>query len=109
MNSASHLAWPFFDAQHRDFKAQLQTWTQKQFGNMHGHDESRDAIDKECVSLVKALGQGGWLKPAIAGKAHGGKAELLICSPQATIRSCMNCGTTSVPMGKTYLPAGLMG
>ena len=77
MNSASHLAWPFFDAQHRDFKAQLQTWTQKQFGNMHGHDESRDAIDKECVSLVKALGQGGWLKPAIAGKAHGGASDVI--------------------------------
>ena len=77
MNSASHLAWPFFDAHHRDFKAQLQSWTQKQFGDMHGHDESRDAIDKECVSLVKALGQGGWLKPAIAGKAHGGASEVI--------------------------------
>ena len=77
MNSASHLAWPFFDAHHRDFKAQLQTWTQKQFGNMQGHDESRDAIDRECVSLVKALGQGGWLRPAIAGKAHGGASDVI--------------------------------
>jgi acyl-CoA dehydrogenase len=77
MNSAAHLAWPFFEASHRDFKASLQDWTTQQFAGLHGHDESRDAIDKECVSLVKALGQGGWLKPAIAGKAHGGASEVI--------------------------------
>ena len=77
MNSASHLAWPFFDKAHRVFKTQLQDWTSKQFADQHGHDESRDAIDRECVSLVKALGQGGWLKPAIAGKAHGGASEVI--------------------------------
>jgi acyl-CoA dehydrogenase len=77
MNSASHLAWPFFDEAHRVFKTQLQEWTSKQFADQHGHDESREAIDRECVSLVKALGQGGWLKPAIAGKAHGGASEVI--------------------------------
>ena len=77
MNSASHLAWPFFDASHQDFKAKLQAWTSQQFANLHGHDESREAIDKECVSLVQALGQGGWLKPAIAGQAHGGASEVI--------------------------------
>jgi acyl-CoA dehydrogenase len=77
MNSASHLAWPFFDEAHRVFKTQLQEWTTKQFADQHGHDESRDAIDRECVSLVKALGQGGWLKPAIAGKVHGGASEVI--------------------------------
>ena len=77
MNSASHLAWPFFDEVHRVFKTQLQDWTTKQFADLHGHDESHDAIDRECVSLVKALGQGGWLKPAIAGKQHGGAAEVI--------------------------------
>jgi acyl-CoA dehydrogenase len=77
MNSAAHLAWPFFDESHRTFKTNLQTWTSKQFAGLQGHDESRDAIDRECVSLVKALGQGGWLKPAIAGKAHGGAADVI--------------------------------
>jgi alkylation response protein AidB-like acyl-CoA dehydrogenase len=71
------LAWPFFDEAHRVFKTQLQEWTSKQLADQHGHDESRDAIDLECVSLVKALGQGGWLKPAIAGKAHGGASEVI--------------------------------
>ncbi len=77
MNSASHLAWPFFEASHQDFKVKLQAWTSQQFANLHGHDESREAIDKECVSLVQALGQGGWLKPAIAGQAHGGASEVI--------------------------------
>jgi acyl-CoA dehydrogenase len=77
MNSAAHLAWPFFDESHRSFKSQLQTWTRQQFADLHDHDESRDAIDRECVSLVKALGQGGWLKPAIAGHMHGGAADVI--------------------------------
>ena len=77
MNSVSHLAWPFFDEAHRVFKTQLQEWTSKQFADQHGHDESRDAIDRECVILVKALGQGGWLEPAIAGKVHGGASEVI--------------------------------
>jgi acyl-CoA dehydrogenase len=77
MNSASHLAWPFFDEAHRGFKTQLQEWTSQQFADQHGHDESREAIDRECVSLVKALGQGGWLQPAIAGKAHGGASDVI--------------------------------
>ena len=77
MNSSAHLAWPFFDESHRTFKANLQTWTNQKFAGMYGHDESRDAIDSECVSLVKALGQGGWLKPAIAGKTHGGSADVI--------------------------------
>jgi acyl-CoA dehydrogenase len=77
MNSAAHLAWPFFDESHRTFKANLQTWTHQQFADLHGHDESRDAIDRECVSLVKALGQGGWLKPAIAGMKHGGATDVI--------------------------------
>jgi len=77
MNSAAHLAWPFFDESHRSFKSQLQTWTRQQFADLHDHDESRDAIDRECVSLVKALGQGGWLKPAITGQMHGGAADVI--------------------------------
>ena len=77
MNSATHLAWPFFDVHHRVFKTNLQAWTHKQFAGLHGHDESREAIDQECVGLVKALGHGGWLKPAIAGKKHGGANDVI--------------------------------
>jgi acyl-CoA dehydrogenase len=77
INAAAHLAWPFFEASHRDFKTQLQSWTQAQFGQGHAHDESRDAIDRECVALVRSLGQGGWLKPAVAGVLHGGASDVI--------------------------------
>jgi len=77
MNSTAHLAWPFFEASHRDFKTQLQSWTQAQFGQAHAHDESRDAIDRECVALVRSLGQGGWLKQAVAGVLHGGASDVI--------------------------------
>jgi acyl-CoA dehydrogenase len=77
MNSTAHLAWPFFEASHRDFKTQLLSWTQAQFGQGHAHDESRGAIDRECVALVRSLGQGGWLKPAVAGVVHGGASDVI--------------------------------
>ena len=77
MNSTAHLAWPFFEASHRDFKTQLQSWTQAQFGQGHAHDESRGAIDRECIALVRSLGQGGWLKPAVAGVLHGGASDVI--------------------------------
>jgi len=77
MNSTAHLAWPFFEASHRDFKTQLQSWTQAQFGQGHAHDESRGAIDRECIALVRSLGQGGWLKPAVAGVVHGGASDVI--------------------------------
>ena len=77
MNSTAHLAWPFFEASHRNFKTQLQSWTQEKFGQGHAHDESRGAIDRECVALVRSLGQGGWLKPAVAGVLHGGASDVI--------------------------------
>lgn len=77
MNSTAHLAWPFFEASHRNFKTQLQSWTQAQFGQGHAHDESRGAIDRECIALVRSLGQGGWLKPAVAGVVHGGASDVI--------------------------------
>ena len=77
MNSAAHLAWPFFEASHRELKMSLQSWALQEFGAPRSHDESREAIDRECVALVKAMGRGGWLKHAIAGKSHGGISDVI--------------------------------
>jgi alkylation response protein AidB-like acyl-CoA dehydrogenase len=50
----------------------------------HGHD-----VDAECRALVRALGQGGWLRHAVAGTAHGGVAEAIdtraICLMRETL------------------------
>jgi len=68
------LDWPFFDPAHRDFKQGLDAWCVQHLA--HGaHDESRVAVDAECLRLVPLLGQGGWLRHAVAGTAHGAAAD----------------------------------
>ena len=68
------LDWPFFDPAHRDFKQRLDAWCHQHLA--HGaHDESRAAVDAECQRLVALLGQGGWLRHAVAGTAQGGAAD----------------------------------
>ncbi len=76
MAHPAELDWPFFDDAHRDFKTRLDAWCVEHLA--HGqHDDSRDAVDAECVRLVRLLGQGGWLRHAVAGRAHGAAQELI--------------------------------
>ena len=70
----AELDWPFFDEAHRDFKSRLDTWCAEHLAHAH-HDESRDAVDAECIRLVRLLGSGGWLRHAVAGSAHGGAQD----------------------------------
>ena len=76
MAHPAELDWPFFDDAHRDFKTRLDAWCAKHLA--HGqHDDSRHAVDAECVRLVQLLGQGGWLRHAVAGSAHGAAQEVI--------------------------------
>ena len=68
------MQWPFFAEEHREFKTRLDAWCHQHLG--HGaHDESRAAVDAECQRLVRQLGEAGWLRHAVAGKAHGAAAD----------------------------------
>ncbi len=64
------LDWPFFDDAHRDFKSRLDGWCAEHLAHAH-HDERREAVDAECIRLVRLLGAGGWLRHAVAGQAYG--------------------------------------
>ena len=76
MTHPAELNWPFFDDAHRDFKSRLDDWCALHLGHAH-HDESRDAVDAECVRLVRLLGSGGWLRHAVAGTAYGAAADAI--------------------------------
>jgi acyl-CoA dehydrogenase len=70
MSDTSFLEWPFFDARHRTLARELEAWAEANVAQAHGQD-----VDAECRTLVRALGQGGWLRHAVGGTAHGGAAE----------------------------------
>jgi acyl-CoA dehydrogenase len=70
------LDWPFFDDSHRDFKSRLDAWCHEHLAHAH-HDESRDAVDAECIRLVRLLGSGGWLKHAVSGTAYGAASDVI--------------------------------
>jgi len=68
MTDLSHLEWPFFDDVHRQFAAELDRWAERNVSNALGHAGN---IDQTCRSLVRMLGDGGWLK-AVVPATYGG-------------------------------------
>ncbi len=84
MADTAFLDWPFFESRHRDLAHGLDAWAREHVPQAHGHD-----VDAECRALVRALGQGGWLRHAVAGTAHGGVTEAIdtraICLMRETL------------------------
>ena len=65
MNPPSHLDWPFFDERHRTLAADLSAWAAEQV------EEEPDDEAAACRSLVRSMGEAGWLRlcvPAPAGR-----------------------------------------
>ncbi len=85
MKPLDHLDWPFFEPRHRGFATELDAWAAKALGDVP-HDGD---IDATCRRLVRALGDAGWLRHAVAGTAHGGAAEAIdtrtICLARETL------------------------
>ncbi len=60
----AHLDWPFFEERHRALAQEAQAWASAR--PWHAGDE-RD-VDASCRSLVRHLGEAGWLRHAVAGE-----------------------------------------
>jgi acyl-CoA dehydrogenase len=66
----TYLGWPFFDAAHRELADRASAWAAESLGEVkHGPD-----VDAECRSLVRRLGDAGWLRWCVPA-AYGGAAE----------------------------------
>ena len=65
MADKSYLSWPFFDGRHADLETALDRWAFDHVRGVHGHD-----VDADCRQLVRLLGEGGWLRHAIAGESE---------------------------------------
>lgn len=61
MAHTSDLDWPFFEDRHRTLAGELENWAATHVAGSHGAD-----VDGACRALVKALGQGGWLRHAVS-------------------------------------------
>jgi len=72
MSDTLYLDWPFFEPQHRDLSAALEPWAADHIAKLHGAD-----VDAACRACVRALGDAGWLRYAVAGAAYGGAAEAI--------------------------------
>ena len=73
MADRTFLTWPFFEPRHREFAAALDAWAggaAAEWGALH------DDVDAGCISLVRQLGSGGWLRHAV-GDAESAESPKL--------------------------------
>jgi acyl-CoA dehydrogenase len=71
MARLAHLDLPFFDERHRSLAAELDAWSASHLQSIDHHD-----TDQACRSLVKALGDAGFLRHCVPA-AFGGASEAL--------------------------------
>ena len=84
MSDKQYLDWPFFETSHAALAASLETWADARLGTI-AHDGN---VDDTCRALVKALGEGGWLRYAVP-KSHGGQLEKLDSRSLCLIRETL--------------------
>lgn len=70
MPDLNHLSWPFFEDAHSSFARGLADWAERE---VDAFVDLAD-VDGSCRTLVRALGDAGWLK-AVVPAAYGGPSD----------------------------------
>ena len=84
MPDRSFLSWPFFEDRHREHAARLEEWCARNLPVAHGH--GIDDVDAACRSLVKMLGDGGWLLPTALDPADPSPLDVrTLCITRETL------------------------
>jgi len=73
---SSHLDWPFLEPRHKTLAEDLELWAGHALSE-GTHPHSVREVDEACRTLVRQLGEGGWLKYAIGGRAYGASADTI--------------------------------
>ncbi|MEO5933445.1 MAG: acyl-CoA dehydrogenase family protein, partial [Duganella sp.] len=74
MADKTYLEWPFFEERHAALALRLDQWAALHVSRYHNADAD---VDGACRQLVRQLGEGGWLRHAVAGVAHGGDSDAI--------------------------------
>lgn len=87
MNTAPHVAWPFFDEPHRRLVTDARAWAATSLAHSdHPHD--RMAVDQRCRDLVAALGTAGLTRYCVRSTDGGALPEFdarAICLVRETL------------------------
>ena len=85
MPDRSFLSWPFFSDEHRALAAELEVFVRREVASLP-HVET--GVDAACRTLVRVLGEGGWLMHAVTAP-HGGARERLEVRTLCLIREVL--------------------
>jgi acyl-CoA dehydrogenase len=85
MRELQHLDWPFFDEHHRHLGRELEQWASAQRFHPHGQN---DNVDATCKSLVRSLGQDGWIGYAVPSD-YGGRLDAIDSRALCIIRETL--------------------
>ena len=83
MADRTFLDWPFFHESHRRLGHDLDRWCAEELNSHHGED-----VDAECRTLVRKLGEAGWLRYCVPA-AYGGVHDNLDVRSLALIRETL--------------------
>jgi acyl-CoA dehydrogenase len=103
MASLAHLEWPFFEAGHRELAVAVDAWACANVTGAHVTD-----VDVACRTLVRQLGEAGWLSYAIGGRTYGGAADEIDTRALCIIRETLaqHSGLADFAFGMQGLGSG---
>lgn len=73
MSDKSYLQWPFLEPHHRTLAGELEDWASAEIPAITDGEQAHSNVDDTCRTLVKRLGEAGWLRycvPAEFGGIH---------------------------------------
>ena len=81
----AHLEWPFFDDEHRDLARGIAEWSARELASSLAHD---DDVDDACRTLVRQLGDAGWLRHLVPAP-HGGLRDRIDARSLCLLREAL--------------------
>jgi acyl-CoA dehydrogenase len=80
----TYLDWPFLGAEHKALALAVDEWARDVLPSIGSHDD----VDATCRALVRALGEGGWLRYCVP-QGYGGVHEVLDVRSLSIIRETL--------------------